>query len=531
MGTWAALAHQPSFPIGTMLLLTDGTVMCQSGGSRSWWRLTPDESGSYVAGTWTQLADMHNSRLYYASAVLRDGRVLVAGGEYSDAGPDTDTAEVYDPVADTWTSIGNPGWGHLGDAAASLLADGRLLAGNLSDGRTALYDPAANAWTATGTMAARSNEESWTLLPDGSVLTVSCANHPHAERYIPSTGTWISAGSTPVDLVQSSSIEIGPALLMPDGRVFCAGATGHTALYTPSGDTAGTGSWTAGPDFPADAQGRLLKAKDAPGALLPNGRVLCVAGPAGDAAGDWPTPTMFFEFDGASLTRVADPPNADQVIYQGRMLLLPTGEVLYGAQTAALYAYQPDPGGDPGWAPTITSVPTSLGIDGTYTLTGTQLNGLSQAVGYGDDAQMATNYPLVRLVGTYSGKVRYLRTAQHSTMAVATGTEAVSTQFTVPNDLEFGPYELSVVANGIASPPVAVTVGLGSGRAQYVVVDTWTPSQNGALWAYVAGAWRGREIGQAELVGVAQDLFSADAVDVWWDAVGLVTERAWSSPQ
>ena len=530
MGSWVALANQPSFPVGTMLLLTDGTVMCQSGGSKSWWRLTPDVSGSYVNGTWSQLADMHNSRLYYASAVLPDSRVFVAGGEYSDAGSDTDTAEVYDPLTDTWTSIGNPGWGEIGDASACVLADGRILAGNLVDSRTAIYDPAANTWTATGSMAARSNEETWTLLPDGSVVTVSCANHPQAERYIPSTGHWISAGQTPVELVQASSIEIGPALLMPDGRVFCVGATGHTALYTPSGDATGTGSWASGPDFPADAQGRLLKAKDAPGALLPNGRVLCVAGPAGDGANDWPSPTMFFEFDGASLSRVADPPNADQVIYQGRMLLLPTGEVLYGAQTAALYAYEPDPGGDPSWAPTIVSVPTSLGIDGTYTLTGTQLNGLSQAVSYGDDAQMATNYPLVRLVGTYSGKVRYLRTARHSTMAVATGSALESTQFTVPNDLDFGPYELAVVANGIASQPVAVTVGLGSGRAQYVVVDTWTPSQDGALWAYVNGAWRGRLIGQNELVGIAQDLFAADAVDVWWDSAGLVTARGWQSP-
>src|SRR3954452_1569003 len=56
------------------------------------------------------------------------------------------------------TSIGNPGWGQLGDAAACLLADGRLLIGNLSDGRTALYDPTTNTWTATGSMAARSNE-------------------------------------------------------------------------------------------------------------------------------------------------------------------------------------------------------------------------------------------------------------------------------------------------------------------------------------------------------------------------------------
>ena len=280
-GTWADLTNQPTFNASTMLLLTDGTVMCQDGGTVSWWRLTPDSNGSYVHGTWSALANMHNSRLYYASAVLRDGRVVVAGGEDSDAGSDTDKAEIYDPIDNTWTSIGNPGWGQLGDASACLLADGRLLVGNLIDSRTAIYDPAANAWTATGNMAARSNEETWTLLPDGSVVTVSCANHPNAERYIPSAGSWISAGSTPVELVQASSIEIGPALLLPDGRVFAVGATGMTAIYTPPGNSTGTGSWAAGPSFPADTMGRLLKAKDAPGCLLPNGRVLCVAGPGG----------------------------------------------------------------------------------------------------------------------------------------------------------------------------------------------------------------------------------------------------------
>ena len=457
-GTWADLTNQPTFNASTMLLLTDGTVMCQDGGTVSWWRLTPDSNGSYVHGTWSALANMHNSRLYYASAVLRDGRVVVAGGEDSDAGSDTDKAEIYDPIDNTWTSIGNPGWGQLGDASACLLADGRLLVGNLIDSRTAIYDPAANAWTATGNMAARSNEETWTLLPDGSVVTVSCANHPNAERYIPSAGSWISAGSTPVELVQASSIEIGPALLLPDGRVFAVGATGMTAIYTPPGNSTGTGSWAAGPSFPADTMGRLLKAKDAPGCLLPNGRVLCVAGPAADGANDYPNPTMFFEFDGVNLNRVTDPPNANTFGFTGRMLLLPTGEVLYAAGTPAMYAYQPDPGGLAAWKPTVTACPTDLHPGVSYTLSGTQLNGLSQAVSYGDDAQMATNYPLVRLRNPATGSIIYCRTFDHSTMGVATGAATVSTTFTVPASVPQAGYDLVVAANGIASDPVPVTI-------------------------------------------------------------------------
>ncbi|HEX5348464.1 MAG TPA: kelch repeat-containing protein [Pseudonocardiaceae bacterium] len=528
MGTWTALTNQPTFNASTMLLLTDGTVMCQAENTVSWWQLTPDSTGSYLHGTWSALANMHNSRLYYASAVLRDGRVVVAGGEYSDAGGDTDKAEIYDPVANTWTSIGNPGWGQIGDAAACLLADGRLLVGNLTDSRTAIYDPVANTWTATGNMAARSNEETWTLLPDGSVVTVSCANHPHAERYIPSTGSWISAGSTPVELVQASSIEIGPAVLLPDGRVFTVGATGRTALYTPPGNSTGTGTWVAGPSFPADSSGRLLKAKDAPGCLLPNGRVLCVAGPAGDAAGDWPTPTMFFEFDGTNLNRVADPPNANTVIYEGRMLLLPTGEVLYSAGTSAMHAYQPDPGGLASWKPTVTACPTDLHPGVSYTLSGRQLNGLSQAVSYGDDAQMATNYPLVRLRNPATGSVLYCRTSGHSTMGVATGSATVSTRFTVPASAPLAQYQLSVIANGIASAELAVTIDRGSGKAQYVLVDRYA-SGDATLWAYVDGEWLARSIGQGELAGVAQDVFVANQVDAWWDNFELSIARGWKS--
>jgi hypothetical protein len=528
MGSWVALTNQPTFGASTMLLLTDGTVMCQAENAKSWWRLTPDSTGSYVNGTWSALADMHNGRLYYASAVLADGRVIVAGGEYSDAGSDTDKAEIYDPVANSWTSIGNPGWGQIGDAAACLLADGRLLMGNLSDARTAIYDPVANTWTATGNMAARSNEETWTLLPDGSVVTVSCANHPKAERYIPQTGKWISAGSTPVELVQASSIEIGPAVLLPDGRVFTVGATGHTALYTPPGNQTGTGTWTAGPDFPTDSSGRLLKAKDAPGCLLPNGRVLCVAGPAADGANDWPNPTMFFEYDGNALNRIADPPNANRTIYEGRMLLLPTGEVLYSAGTAALYAYQPDPGPQATWKPVITACPTDLHPGRTYVLQGRQLNGLSQAVSYGDDAQMATNYPLVRLRDVNSGRVLYCRTSGHSTMGVATGNAVVSTSFSVPSSVPLGQYALTVVANGIASDELTVKVDAGSGKAQYLILDRFNDG-SGTLWAYVDGNWWARAVGSAEFSGVGQDLFVATQVDAWWDDNELTIARGWKT--
>src|SRR6185437_16754147 len=62
-GTWQALANQPTFDASTMILLTNGSVMVlEEGTSKRWFMLTPDHTGSYVDGTWSQLADMNHTR-------------------------------------------------------------------------------------------------------------------------------------------------------------------------------------------------------------------------------------------------------------------------------------------------------------------------------------------------------------------------------------------------------------------------------------------------------------------------------------
>jgi hypothetical protein len=457
-GTWTPLQNPPPFNASTMLLLTDGTVMCQESGGVNWWRLAPDRTGSYERGTWSPLAPMHHTRLYYASAVLADGRVFVAGGEYSDAGSETNTAEIYDPVRDSWTEIPAPaGWSRVGDAPCCVLADGRLLLGNLDDQRTALFDPATGTWVDGPLKDDPSSEESWTLLPDGTVLTPECTNHPKAEKYVPALNSWVSAGQTPVDLVEASSIEIGPALLLPDGRTFHVGTTGKTALYTMPSDPADPGTWEVGPSFPSDAK-QTLGAKDAPGCLLPGGQVLCVAGPVDGVAGDYLAPTLFFEFNGKELNRAPDPSNAGNVPFVGRMLLLPTGQVLFAAGSPAIEVYTPDCAPDPSWRPVIDAAPTTVRPGVSHNLFGRRFNGMSQAVAYGDDAAMATNYPIVRLFNLTTGRVTYGRTVDHSSMGVATYDAPVSTRFTLPFDTDPGPSELQVIANGIASEAVFVEV-------------------------------------------------------------------------
>jgi hypothetical protein len=459
-GTWTILTNAPPAAVATMLLMTDGSVLAQGVSTNQWYRLAPDVNGSYVNGSWSTLAASVHAPLYYASGVLRDGRVIVAGGEY-DAGAMIWllNVELYDPVANTWTTLANPpGWVRMGDAPGCVLPDGRFMMGQVGTRNTAIYDPATNSWTAAANKINSVGEESWSLLPDGTIHAVDCSHPPNAEKYIIAADQWVAAGATPQVLVDSIS-EIGPSVLLPDGRVFVIGATGFTALYTPPPIANQPGTWTQGPSIPQVNQNQPLGPVDAPGCVLPNGNVLFSASPITSPA-SFQSPTFFFEYDpiANSMTDVSEPSVSGSPCYLGRLLVLPNGEVLYSyySTTVSIYAASGSP--DPVWKPTITSCPTSVRRGRTYTLYGRQINGLNQGSYYGNDATNATNYPIVRLESTGSSQVYYCRTSNFSTMGLQTGTIVHSCSFRVPNSVPLGSYCLRVIANGIASECRRVSV-------------------------------------------------------------------------
>ena len=105
---WKALKNSPPFDPGTMLLASDGTVLVHAeppaGGTSKWFKLTPDSKGSYVNGTWSQLPSMPGgyNPLYFASAILPDGRMIVEGGKYLGGIPTwTNKGAIYNPVTNT----------------------------------------------------------------------------------------------------------------------------------------------------------------------------------------------------------------------------------------------------------------------------------------------------------------------------------------------------------------------------------------------------------------------------------------------
>jgi hypothetical protein len=467
-GTWTLVNPAPA-RVGQAWLMTDGRVLAQTGGPTGFfgnpacYMLTPDASGNYANGTWTQVASMHDQRHSYGSAVLPDGRLFVVGGETNDSGiiVNIPNAEIYDPVANTWTEVAPfpllPPPSHAGDLNAMLLPNGKVLVDNNGDGRTEIYDPATNTWSPGGTKLHGANdEETWIKLPDQSILTyditASLATGVNtAERYVPPLNQWVDAGTVPVPLTSNAGFtEIGPGFLLPNSKALQLGhgvPVAHNGLYDPA-----TNTWTQAPDTPNG-----LSSDDTPGAEMPNGNVIFVA----ETVLFMP-PRQMFEYDWQSNTivPVAGGPNLNAA-GDYRMLVLPSGQVLYTDYTTQPEIFTPNSGPANAWRPVISGI--SNNGDGSYTLTGTQLNGMSQGANYGDEAQEATNYPIVRLVDT-AGKVFYARTFNWDNTGVQTGGALEHVRFTLPAGINpNGTYSLSVIGSGIASHSVSFTPGQQAG--------------------------------------------------------------------
>jgi hypothetical protein len=465
-GTWTAVNPAPS-GLGTMMLLSDGSVMAQQAGvTNVWYKLTPSSTGDYASGTWTTLAPMSLQRQAFASNMLKDGRVFLVGGEYSGSPVQfnrINTGEIYDPVSNTWSAITNFPNDQFGDDPSILLDSGLVLCGYIGDTyQTYLYYPITNTWTLANYKVhadLSSDEETWLKLPDGSVLSYdvwSDAGDFHlsaAQRYVPSTNTWVDAGTVPVDLSSATqggkfSFEIGGATMLPDGRAWFVGATGHTAFYTPS-----TNSWVAGPDLPNGQH-----ADDAPLCSMTNGHVL-VAADGSSSSSPYSPPTHIYDYNPLTnmFTETEPPPfqgNTSLAAEDFRMLALPDGRVALSSGFASnqLYLYTPDSGANPAWAPTISGITTGL-VGGTFTLTGTQLNGITAGASFGDDAEMDSNYPIVEFLD-HGGSYHFARTFNWTSTDVQTGSTLVATNFTLPPGVTNGAYRVQVVTNGIASRPV-----------------------------------------------------------------------------
>ena len=468
-GSWSTLLHTaPATGLGNPLLLTDGTVIVHVLCSPTWYKLKPDENGSYIYGTWTQIANAPWAPLYFASQILNDGRVVGNGGEYD--GNQSCTAHwitgggVYNPNSNTWVALAPPsGWTTIGDAQSIILPNTKYMLADCCTRNQAILNLPTLTFTPTGSGKFDVNdEEGWALLHDNTVLTTDAYVFTgtcgfNTERYNAGTGAWTSAGNATTQLSDCTgnlSFEVGPLLTRPNGTVvaFSGLTTGvaGTSVFNP-----GTNTWSVGTNLPTIA-GQNYNLADAPAAILQSSNIFFAASP-----GLFSAPTHFFEYSNAgAIVQRADPAGASgNPSYVYNFLNLPNGQVLMTDFTNNVQIYTPFGTFVDAWRPTITSLSSTTLTRGTiYTVSGKQLNGITHGV-YGDDQQASTNFPLVQLVNQDTNQVYFARSFSFTNRSIALNS-ASTASFRMPPAaaMPAGTYSLKVISNAIPSNSTTVTV-------------------------------------------------------------------------
>jgi Galactose oxidase, central domain len=217
-----------------------------------------------ASGRFSATGSMVTGRELHTATMMRNGKVLIAGGEDA-KGYAVTRAETYDPALGSFIPTGSLSVGRYGHTATAL-ADGEvLIAGgeridedgfDIALGSAEIYNPATGRFHPTGSMRVARKHHTATLLRDGEVLIAGGEdNNGHAldsaELFDPARGTFRKTGR------MQSAHDSGAATLLTDGSVLIAGgfsgASGVTAaaeLYEPgSGRFVGTGGMHIAREF------------------------------------------------------------------------------------------------------------------------------------------------------------------------------------------------------------------------------------------------------------------------------------------
>jgi N-acetylneuraminic acid mutarotase len=341
-GAWTGSSHMSTTRYGhTATLLKDGRVLVAGGASTPVGALSDAPGGSILSSaegydsssnTWSSVGAMAASRFHHTATLLKDGRVLVAGGMGGSGA--LNSSELFDPTTNAWQA------GPAMNAArarhtATLLADGRVLVVGGEGGNplssAEIYDPAANAWTVVAPMLAPRTNHTTSLLNNGHVLVVGGGNAlTSAETFDPQANAWTLAASLSIGRT------LHTATVLQGGKVLVAGGLGggtwsgalivaplaSTELYDPTAN-----SWSTAGSMSAARYGQTAT-------LLPNGELvgMCGGGPSGEA------PSVEI-FDPVSGTWTAAAPGMNLSPDAHTATLLPNGRLLVTGgenQTAAL---------------------------------------------------------------------------------------------------------------------------------------------------------------------------------------------------
>lgn len=256
-----------TLPDGRVLAL-GGTGLASGGGSTN---LASAEIYDPISNTWSTTGAMGVARRLPLALVLSNGKVLVVGGDATGA-----SSEVFDPATGTFTPSGALVVAR-NRAAGAVLADGRVLVagGNAPSGGATLasaetWDPATGAWSTTGSLGYARDYAVATTLANGKVLIAggyAGGTYPAtAELYDPATGTFAATGAMTLPRYRHV------AATLPDGSVLVSGGASSTGVADSNEvyDVA-TGAWRSGGRMLANRATHTLS-------TLPSGNLLIAGG-------------------------------------------------------------------------------------------------------------------------------------------------------------------------------------------------------------------------------------------------------------
>jgi hypothetical protein len=436
-------------------------------------------------------------------SILLPGGASILGGSIF-----TSTPYVYSLAANTWTASATKTHNDRTDEEGwAVLDDGRVLDYDLftsvanNTGYAELYNPVANFWSsispadgsANGTLPELSSTalgfELGPLLRllDGRMMVIGA--NQHTALYTPSTNTWapgpdtIGSLSNAFGTIQGAKFgaDDAPAAALPNGHLIIGTDAGPNPVVLSSTTTAGSAvvsvPSTAGLQVGWSVAGSAVARGSAIASVDSSTQVTLSANAKTSTTsnltfgGVFSSPMLLFDFNPANgkmaPMNVPDPNLPFIPAFITRMLVLPTGQLLFNDSSNQPWVFTPNGAPPDSALPVITGVVANGG--GSYTLTGSQLNGQSAGAAYGDDAQMNENYPIVRLQTALPHnaicnpnaamcRVYYARTSNWSSVAVGGGTTPQTVNFTLPAGIPSGQYLLTVTGAGITSAPVALAV-------------------------------------------------------------------------